>query len=166
MIIMIFQPAARFPADPRAVFILAFSVFTGIITLALDAQPGTLEAVMPHWGVVVWGAILIGGSATALIGMWLQTINGIIIEQIGSVAVCVATAFYAIMLIWLAGERAYMSAGIILAWGIACGLRWVQLQILIDTAYREKLIDTAKEEFKQEIFGEALENDGDADHDH
>lgn len=163
---MIFQPAARFPADPRAVFVLAFSVFTGIIALAFDAQPGTLRAVMPDWGVWVWAVTLVGGSATALAGMCLQTINGIIIEQVGSVAVFVATTFYGVLLIWIAGEQAYMSAGIIMAWGLACGLRWVQLQILIDSAYREKLIDTAKEEIKQQIFGEDHETDGDAGHAH
>lgn len=151
---MIFKPAARFPADPRAVFILAFSVFTGIIALAFDAQPGTLASVMPAWGVVVWGGTLVLGSATALVGMWLQTLNGIIIEQVGSVAVSMATIFYGVLLIWLAGEQAYMSAGIILAWGIACGLRWVQLQILIDVAYREKLIVEAQEEVKNQIFGD------------
>lgn len=163
---MIFQPASRFPADPRAVFILAFSVFVGIIALALDAEPGTLESVMPRWGVLVWGVTLVGGSATALTGMWLQTVNGIIIEQVGSVAVAVSTTFYGIMLIWIAGPPAYMSAGIIMAWGIACGLRWIQLQILIESAYREKLIDTAKEEIKQQIFGDAPEDEGDVDHEH
>lgn len=162
---MIFQPASRFPADPRAVFVLAFSVFVGMIALALDAEPGTLAAALPKWGVLVWGVTLVGGSATALVGMWLQSVNGIIIEQVGSVAVSMSTTFYGIMLIWLAGPDAYMSAGIIIAWGFACGLRWVQLQILIDTAYREKLIDSAKEEIRHQIEGDS-EGDGDAGHEH
>lgn len=161
---MIFKPASRYPADPRAVFVLAFSVFVGMIALVIDAQPGTLQAALPTWGVVLWGATLVAGSATALIGMWRQTINGIIIEQIGSVAVSMSTTFYSVLMIWLVGPQSYMSAGIILAWGIACGLRWVQLQILIETAYRKKLIEEAQEEIKHQILDP---EDGDEpSHDH
>jgi hypothetical protein len=83
----------------------------------------------------------------------LQSINGIIIEQVGSVAVFASTTFYGILLVWLAGSVSYMSAGIIMAWGLACGLRWIQLQILINIAYKQKVIKDAREEIAHE--GEA-----------
>ena len=94
---MIFQPAARYPADPRAIFILAFSVFTGMAALALKAGPQSLESLIPRWGVMLWGVVLVVGSATTLVGMALQSVNGIIIEQVGSVMIGAATVFYSIL---------------------------------------------------------------------
>jgi len=136
------------------VFILAFSVFSGVVALALRAEPGALEFVLPRWGIYVWNGTLIVGSAIALMGMWIQSINGIIIEQVGSAMVSVATVFYAILILVFAGSAATISAGIILAWGIACALRYFQLQILIDVAYREKIIMGAEQAIAEQIFGD------------
>ena len=151
---MIFSPASRFPADPRAVFVLAFSVFVGVIALAIKAQPGTLREAMPDWGVYAWGALLVLGSAIALIGMWIQSVNGIITEQVGSAMVSVAALFYSILMVIIAGDQALVSAGIVFAWGIACALRYFQLQILIDVAYREKIIMGAEQVLTEQFFGE------------
>lgn len=128
---MIFKPAARYPADPRAVFILALSVFSGLTALALDAAPGSLESVLPRWGVVLWGALLAIGSAVTLWGMARQTINGIITEQIGSVMVGVTTLYYGVLAVWIVGPSVLQTVGIVLAWGIACLVRWFQLRALI-----------------------------------
>lgn len=135
---MFFKPASRYPADPRAVFILALSVFSGLTTLALGAAPDSLHAVLPSWAVLLWSLSLVLGSAVALGGMAFQSINGIIVEQVGSVTVGVAALFYAGVVLWVAGPVAISSAGIIGAWGIACLFRWVQLQVLINSAYRRQ----------------------------
>lgn len=131
---MIFKPAARYPADPRAVFILALSVFSGITALALKAGPESLEATLPTWAVFAWGLLLSLGSAITLFGMWRQTVNGIILEQIGCVTVAATTVFYSGIVFWLHGPGALQSVGIILAWGISCGIRWIQLQVLINNS--------------------------------
>lgn len=131
---MIFKPAARYPADPRAVFILALSVFSGITALALDAAPDTLEATLPHWAVYTWGILLSLGSAVTLLGMWRQTVNGIIIEQVGCIMIAATTIFYSGIAFWQLGAGALQNVGIIMAWGLSCILRWVQLQILINNA--------------------------------
>lgn len=133
---MIFKPAARYPADPRAVFILALSVFSGITTLALKVAPESLEALLPRWGVVVWSVLLALGSAVALIGMLFQSVNGIIAEQIGSVMVGVTTVFYSSLALWFLGPSALQTIGVILAWGLACFIRWGQLQVLIRDAVK------------------------------
>lgn len=135
---MIFKPAARYPADPRAVFILALSVFSGATSLAIQAAPQSLESLLPRWGVVVWGVMLVLGSATTLAGMAFQTVNGIITEQIGSVMVAATTLFYSSIAIWFAGIDVISSVGIILAWGLSCLVRWLQLQILINSAYKRQ----------------------------
>lgn len=138
---LVFKPAARYPADPRAVFILALSVFSGLAALALRVAPQSLDASVPGWGRVLWGVILLSGSALTLGGMSIQTINGIIVEQIGSVMVGAATTFYATLALLVVGVSAIQSVGIILAWGLACFIRWAQLQALINTAYRKKIHD-------------------------
>lgn len=126
-----FKPAARYPADPRAVFILALSVFSGLVALTLEAAPETLQAVLPEWGVATWGVLLAGGSAVTLVGMAFQSLAGILVEQIGSVVVGVATLFYSSLAFWVVGWSAVQVVGIVAAWGLACFVRWVQLQALI-----------------------------------
>lgn len=138
--IILFQPAARYPADPRVVFILALSVFSGLASLAVDQGPGTLEELLPKWGIITWGLTLCIGSAITLLGLTRQTVNGIITEQVGSVAVGAATVFYSILALWVAGPPAFQAIGIILAWGLACFARWVQLQLLLVKMNHDKII--------------------------
>lgn len=128
----LFKPAARYPADPRAVFILALSVFGGLGALALQAAPESLEAVLPQWAVVIWGILLLLGSAIALVGILIRTNVGILIEQVGSVIVGVTTIYYSAIAFWIVGADALQNVGIILAWGLACLIRWGQLQVLIN----------------------------------
>lgn len=140
---MIFKPAARYPADPRAVFLLVLSVFTGLTALAVDAAPQTLNSVLPHWAVLLWGILLVVGSVVTLVGMAYQSVNGVVLEQIGSVAVGVTTVYYSILALWVAGVDAAQPVGIILAWGVACLIRWVQLQALLREADRAALMNAA-----------------------
>ena len=152
---MIFKPAARYPADPRAVFILALSVFSGITAMALKAAPQSLESVLPHWGVLVWAVMLTAGSIITLVGMAFQTVNGIIAEQIGSVMVGATTIFYSVLALNIVGPDAFQTVGIILAWGLACLIRWQQLQILIRNAVkraeRQALMDRLEADIEAHI---------------
>jgi hypothetical protein len=126
-----FKPAARYPADPRAVFILALSVFSGLTAVALGAAPETLDALLPDWGVAMWGILLTLGSAITLVGMAFQSLNGILIEQIGSVIVGAAALYYSGLAFFTLGGDALQVVGIVAAWGLACFVRWIQLQALI-----------------------------------
>jgi hypothetical protein len=132
----IFKPAARYPADPRAVFILALSAFSGMIALLIHSAPATLEALLPRWGVVLWGLLLVVGSVMTLVGMVFQSVNGIIAEQLGSVIVGVTTVFYSVLYLVVLHAAALQTVGIILAYGLSCFLRWVQLQALINESDR------------------------------
>jgi hypothetical protein len=150
---MIFKPAARYPADPRAVFVLALSVFSGLTALVLQVAPESLEALLPRWGLYVWGFTLMAGSAVALGGMAFQTVNGIIAEQIGNVMVAAATIFYSTVAFLIVGPSAIQAVGIVLAWGLACALRWIQLQVLINSAYSRQV----KQQMLQKIYDEIEE---------
>lgn len=148
---MIFKPAARYPADPRAVFILALSVFSGATALTLKVAPESLEAVLPVWAVLVWGLTLGLGSLVTLVGMAFQTVNGIITEQIGSVMVGAATVFYSGVAFYVIGASAIQTMGIVLAWGLACLVRWVQLQILINNAVKRQAKLLVLQQVEEEI---------------
>lgn len=134
---VILQPAARYPADPRAVFVLALSVFSGLTAIVLEAAPETLESQIPRWGVVTWGALLTVGSAVTLFGMARQTIGGVITEQVGSVVVAATTIYYSLIAIAVLGTDAIQVIGFVFAWGGACALRAVQLQRLLLSASTE-----------------------------
>lgn len=149
---MIFKPAARYPADPRVVFILALSVFSGITALALEAGPETLNALLPRAGVALWGVLLTLGSLAALVGMLVQTRDGVILEQVGSAIVAVTTIFYSALALWVAGPGAIQAVGIILAWGLACTLRYLQLLLLLRHAFQ-------KQEFERVVAEHLGEDD-------
>jgi hypothetical protein len=136
----IFMPAARYPADPRAVFILALSAFSGMVALAVEAAPPTLAALLPDWGVTTWSLLLVIGSIATLVGMLFQNLNGILVEQVGSIIVGVAAVFYSTLAVWVVGLPAFQTVGIIFAWGLSCFIRWIQLQALIVTSYHQGLV--------------------------
>ena len=133
---MMFKPASRYPVDPRATFMLALSVMSGVSSLAVAEAPGSLQAAMPEWAVVIWGVLLIVGAATALIGMLFKGVGGVITEQIGNMTVAVTTLFYASVALMVVGLSAVFPVGIVGAWGLACFVRWLQLQLLINTAHK------------------------------
>lgn len=151
IVAMIFKPAARFPADPRAVFILALSVFSGAVALTRDAAPDSLEALLPGWGVTLWSALLAVGSLMTLVGMYFQSVNGIIIEQVGSITVAAATIFYSTLALMVVGPNVVQSVGIILAWGLASIVRWLQLQVLIHNAIKRQQRDAIQDKLDAEL---------------
>ena len=125
------QPATRYPADPRAVFVLGFAIAVGIPLVVARIAPGSIADVMPLWGVVAWAWGLVIGSCVTLIGMTRQTTTGIIIEQIGSVIVGVVTIIYGACTVLVVGPGAGVAAGIIVGFGLSCFYRWFQLDALL-----------------------------------
>ena len=135
---MMFKPAARYPVDPRATFMLALSVMSGVSSLAVAEAPNSLQAALPDWAVLIWGVMLIAGAAIALVGMVFKGVGGVITEQVGNMTVAATTTFYATIAIVVVGPAAIFPAGIIGAWGIACFVRWLQLQLLINSAHKQE----------------------------
>lgn len=127
-------PAARYPADPRAVFILVLSVISGVPLVFADATPGSIEDQLDDFWVVVWGIMLTLGALTTLIGTLKPNVDGIILEQVGSVAVGGATIIYAGAIVAQVGLLGSVPAGLILGFGLSCLWRWGQLQALLKSA--------------------------------
>lgn len=145
-----FTPATRYPADPRAVFVLTLCVVSGIPLLILKTSPGSLEEALPSWGVFLWGLGLLAGSITTLAGMAFQTGGGILAEQVGSAVVGIATLFYVgIAILELGPERSLtLPMAIILGWGLSCLWRWGQLQALITQTART--VERVRAEHKED----------------
>lgn len=133
------RPAERYPADPRAVFILALSVFSGLGALVAEEAPESLAAALPEWGIFIWSLGLGLGSFFALAGLTRDSVNGIIVEQVGSVMVAAATIFYSVIALWIIGGGAGQPIMIILGWGVACAIRWGQLQLLLRRIHAETI---------------------------
>ena len=127
-------PAVRYPPDPRALFILALCVVSGLPLLIAGAVPGSIESQLDPFWVIVWGLMLTVGSLLSLVGMAWQSPTGVVTEQVGSVALGVACVVYAAA-IWGATEwSGSVPEGIIIGLGGASFWRWWQLQrYLIDT---------------------------------
>lgn len=151
----LFAPAARYPADPRIVFVLALCCFAGLTSLSLQAGPETLESLLPKSVVIGWGLILTAGSFATLIGVMQAKeegdLEGIFLEQVGSVAVGVSTVFYGGIAIWVAGTGAIQPVGIILAFGLACFLRWLQLQLLLNRIHKAQSIALVQKAIHEEV---------------
>lgn len=135
-------PAARYPPDPRALFVLGLCVFVGVPLIFANATPGTIASQLDDTWVVVWGVMLSAGSLVTLLGVVRQSVNGILFEQVGSVAVGFACLIYSTA-IWLSVQWAgAVPAVIVLGWGLSCFWRWYQLQrLMVNT---EKLAHEAR----------------------
>lgn len=129
-------PAVRYPPDPRALFILLLCVVSGIPLIFANATPGSLASKLdPPW-VITWGIMLSGGSLLSIIGGLRQTVNGIITEQVGSVALGFACLMYATA-IWITVQMAgAVPIAIILGFGAASFWRWGQLQAYMNQVER------------------------------
>lgn len=139
---LVMKPAARYPADPRAVFVLGLCTLAGIPLVFADAAPGTIESQLDHWMVVVWGVSLALGSLACMLGMFRQTVNGILFEQVGSVCVGASAVFYGATVLVVVGWSASFPAAITIGWGLSCFWRWGQLQTLLNDA--ERIVQEAK----------------------
>lgn len=127
-------PAARYPPDPRALFVLSLCVAVGIPLIFANATPGTIASKLDPPLIVVWGLMLSLGSLVTLVGVVRQSVNGIITEQVGSVAVGGACLIYAVA-IWLSVRWAgAVPMVIVFGWGLSCFWRWYQLQRLMKKA--------------------------------
>ena len=126
------KPASRYPADPRAVFILILCIVSGLPLILTDIEPGSLESLMPTWGIVLWGLALVSGAGCALWGMSRQTVDGILVEQVGSVIVGCASIIYSAAILLVVGSSGLVSGGIVFGWGLSCFWRWLQLQALVN----------------------------------
>lgn len=121
-------PAVRYPPDPRALFLLVMCVISGIPMALADATPRSLEdADLSDVWIVVWGIMLTGGAALTLAGAMRQTVNGVIAEQVGSIALGFACLIFAAAIYGSVRWQGAVAMLLILGFGLASIWRFGQL---------------------------------------
>lgn len=142
-------PAVRYPPDPRALFVLLLCVVVGVPLIFANATPSSIVSQLDDPLVVAWGIMLSGGSLLTLVGAIRQTPGGVVLEQVGSVALGVACLLYA-GAIWVAvGTPGLVPMAITSAFGAASLWRWGQLQAYLHAT--EKLAEEIRQAREEDI---------------
>lgn len=125
---------------PFEIYMLLLVVITSLpVFFGAAPEPGSIEAELPTWAVFGWQTILAVGSVTSLVGIfWRNRATGLILEQLGLAFVGVASVIYAASVWAAAGIPAGIPGGIILGFGMACLIRWRDIQKTIDAVAAEE----------------------------
>lgn len=113
------------PRNPLAVYLLALCLVSGIVTASGLAASKAIDEQMPHLVDNVWGGMLTFGSGATLLGMfWPGLVNtGLLLKRVGTFSLAVASFIYATVIVLAAGRYGLFNAGLILGFGLACGLQ-------------------------------------------
>ncbi len=122
---------------PFELLVLFAMLITAIPTvLGVEPTPGSISATLPLWLAYGWACVLAVGCFTALVGVFMRNRGiGLIIEQLGLAPVGIAGIIYsACILVASLLPGALITAGIFFSFGVACLIRWRQLQQILDDA--------------------------------
>lgn len=131
------NPAARYPSDPRAVFILVLCIVSGVPLIFDQSRSPSLDNVLSAASVKVWGLTLVVGALITLYGMARQTSFGVLLEQVGSVIVGAGTVLYAGFTFFYTNSDLTPATAITLGFGLSCFWRWGQLQSLVNSTVEQ-----------------------------
>lgn len=138
-------PAVRYPPDPRALFLLGMCVLSGFPLIFANATPQSIVAqIDDDWVVIAWGLMLTGGALLTLIGALRQTVNGVVAEQVGSVALGCACLIFAGAIFGYVRWNGSVTMLLVFGLGVASLWRWGQL-----VAYM-RAVETIAQELRDE----------------
>lgn len=111
------------PRNPLAVYLLALTTASGIVTLSGLTTSGAIAESLPGWPARTWGALLTFGGGAMLLGMFWPGLvtSGLLLKRIGSFVLMVATAVFAVAIITVAGWGGAYTSGIVAGFSVACG---------------------------------------------
>jgi hypothetical protein len=148
----------RSQTDPRAVFILTLCVVTGFPLIFAGVQPGSFEELLPSIIVRLWGISLVVGCLVTLAGMsHRRTLTGVLLEQVGSVAVGAVSIFYATAVMIVAGWDGAVPAGFIIGWAFSCFYRYWQLEHSIRLEATKRGAEIVVQKIQEDIHAENRE---------
>lgn len=125
-------PAVRYPPDPRALFVLAMCVVSGVPLIFANATPQSIVAQLEAPYIVAWGIMLTGGAGLTLVGALRQSVNGVIAEQVGSVALGFACVIFAFAIYGFVRWEGAIVMLLLFGFGLASIWRWGQLQAYLN----------------------------------
>ena len=129
------MPVYRSSRHPFEIFALVACAMSGTSLLLGGVVPGSINALLPLPAVIAWGIALAFGSAAALTGIVLKNrLLGLLLEQVGLVAVGGAACLYAATILLYTGGAGLAASLVVGAFGVSCLWRWVQIHRLIKLA--------------------------------
>lgn len=111
---------------PFQTYLLVLCVVSGVPLLAGRVSAGSIEAELPGWLALTWGAALCLGSLAALIGSWWRGnyANALTLERMGLlIAGSAGIAYAAVILVTIPLNTGLVSAGLCLGFGASCVVR-------------------------------------------
>ncbi|MBM0233289.1 hypothetical protein JNW91_16360 [Micromonospora sp. STR1_7] len=123
---------ARAKPQPFEVTALVATSICGILLLALDARPPSVQMSMPEPVQVGWEVALVIVGLGGLLGiLWPgQLSTGLGIELASVLVLGTITGMYAVALVAVAGQQGVVAASLIAA--VPAGSFWRAAQIMID----------------------------------
>ena len=113
---------------PFELFTLGLCVLAGLPLLFGDARPGSIAELLTDVQGDLWGGMLVFGAFTCLTGIfWPNRITGIVLEQVGLVAVGLASLFYAVVVLVSVGLTGAYATLYVVGFGLSCLWRYFQL---------------------------------------
>jgi hypothetical protein len=124
------EPSSR---HPLIVFLLSLCFLSGSGIALGGPAPGSINEQLSREGVYLWATMLAAGAGTVLIGLALQAnharlVVGVLLEQVGVVALGFAAIIYSAAAFGVVGWSGTLPAGVTFTFGVACLYRWVSLQ--------------------------------------
>lgn len=115
--------------NPLAVYLLLLALISGVGLLLGTPTAGSIEATLPVWASKTWGGFLTVGGGCVLAGMYWpgDPRTGLVVKRFGFLALIVASSIYALVLLLAIGINAFLVAGIVLGFGVACTLQYLRV---------------------------------------
>jgi hypothetical protein len=132
-------------------YLLILGLVTGAPLLWGAPPPMSAAALLDPVQVKLWAVLLVGGCFVALIGVWWtwwawlarfhpgirpSLATGLLLEQVGLVAVAVGTIIFAYAIVAVGGSP--LVAGLVLGFGLACATRAVRIRRWVKASIRQQ----------------------------
>lgn len=127
-------PARR---HPHQVLVAALLVLSGLFILFGGPQPGSVAAALPGLLVYVWAGVLAIGGALVVAAAIVGPHASLYLELIADPPLAIMCSVYSASAMMLAGPRAAVPAGIVLAAAFAFALRGIQVGRTLRALRRE-----------------------------
>lgn len=112
-------------SNPFEIFILACGLVSGVPILTGHGHPASVASLLNPTLLYVWACILTAGCAVALVGvLWPRRAHtGLLVEQVGLVAVGAGVVIYVLGLVNLHDPGRWLAVGLAAGFGLACWWR-------------------------------------------
>lgn len=119
------------------VLVAALLLLSGFPILLGGPQPGSIASALPGPLVYAWAGVLAVGGALVVAAAIVGPLTALYLELIADPPLAIMCAVYSASALMLAGSRAAVPAGIVLAAAVAFAIRAVQVGRTLGALRRE-----------------------------